>query len=165
MDGNELAQGIRNKVDEFKRLCGGVDEATASRAPEGRWSPKEIVSHLLGPEGVGILPGFRVFVEQDTPRLDLEPGNSYFSGKRAEMSFSQLLARFDREYQGLADFVAGLSPEQLNRKAHVPAFKESPMGEYLTLETFTNVVAAGHTGFHIDHMREILQGLGALPKS
>jgi hypothetical protein len=165
MEGKELAQGIRKRVDEFKKICDGIDEETASRAPEGRWSPKEIVSHLLGPEGVGMMPGFKVFLEQDTPRLDIEPGNSYFSPTRAQMSFSQLLAQFDEEYQGIANFISGLSPEQLGRKAHIPAFKESPMGEYLTLEAFVDAVASWHAGFHTDHMREILQGLGALPKS
>jgi hypothetical protein len=47
---NELAQNIREKIEELKRVCEGLDENTTSSAPAGRWSPKEILSHLLGPE-------------------------------------------------------------------------------------------------------------------
>ena len=50
MNGAQLSEAIRQKAGEFRRLCDGIDEATASRAPSGRWSPKEIVSHLSGPK-------------------------------------------------------------------------------------------------------------------
>jgi hypothetical protein len=165
MNGKELAQVVRNKADEFKKLCGGLDEATASRTPEGRWSPKEIVSHLLGDEGAGTLAGIKVFLDQDVPKIDIVPEDTHYLGGRANLTFKQLMDRFDKEYQGLADLVAGLSPEQLNRKAHVPLFKESPMGEYPTLGGFIGGVADYHLGFHTNHMKEILQGLGVLPKS
>jgi hypothetical protein len=160
MDGKELANGLRIKVDEFKKLCSGVDEATASRAPEGRWSPKEIVSHLLGAQGTGTLAGVKVFLDQDVPKIDIVPETTHFSGARANMTFKQLMDQFDKEYRGLADFVAGLTPEQLSRTAHVPLLKESPMGEYPTLGSFVGGIADHHLGFHIDHMREILQALG-----
>jgi hypothetical protein len=47
--GIQLAQSIRRSIEELKRVCEGLEETTASRAPEGRWSPKEILSHLCGP--------------------------------------------------------------------------------------------------------------------
>ena len=66
--GNELAHVIRQKVAALKQVCRGVDENLASRAPADRWSPKEILSHLCGPEGVGHLPLLRSFVDSDIPR-------------------------------------------------------------------------------------------------
>jgi hypothetical protein len=160
MDGRELAGSIRRKADEFKKACEGIDEATASRAPEGRWSPKEIVSHLIGPDGGGMIPMFKAFLEQDTPKLDLEAGNAHFTGDRAQMSFKDLIGRFEKEYSALAAFVAGLSPAQLDRKAYIPELKESPMGEYPSLGTFVAGLVDYHIGFHVDHMREILEALG-----
>jgi len=160
MDGNELARGIRQKADEFKNTCSGVDEATASRAPEGRWSPKEIVSHLIGSKEGGMLPMFKAFLEQDTPALDLQGGNAHFTADRARMSLNELLAEFEKQYANLADFIAGLSPEQLERKAHIPALKESPMGEYPSLGVFVGALAEYHITFHTDHMKEILEALG-----
>ena len=160
----ELSQVIHQKKEDFKKLCRGIDEETASRAPSGRWSLKEIVSHLCGPDGTGHMPGFRAFLEQDTPRLDIEVENPFFSEKRSRMTLTELLDEFDREYASIAEFATGLSEEQLNRKAHIPMLKDSPFGEYPTLAAWIRLIGDGHLGMHTDHMREILLSLGFSPE-
>ena len=93
----KLAETIRRNAEGLKRLCEGLDEETASRAPGDRWSPKQIISHVCGPEGVGYMPTITAILEQDTPLLELDPGNPFFSEKRARMTVAELLAEFDGE--------------------------------------------------------------------
>ncbi len=158
--GEQLSEIVMKNVDEMIKVCAAVDEVTASRAPGDRWSPKEIISHLCGPEGVGFVPVFKMFLDQDMPRLDLKPEDPFFTERRAAMSFRELLGEFRQEYVRLADFARELSEEDLLRKAHVPMLKETPLTEHPILEAFLSAMTDHHLVFHINHMKEILGALG-----
>ncbi len=155
----QYAEGFRQKVNEFKKVCQGLNEETASSAPGDRWSPKQIISHLLGPEGIGMFPSIKAFLDQDTPRLDMEAENPFFTEARKRMPFGELFAEFEKEYGRIADLVAGLSAEQLKRKARIPMLKETPIGEYPTLKDWIAALGDYHLDFHLDHLKEILQAL------
>ena len=158
----ELSRVINNKIQEMSRLCEGIDEAAASRAPTGRWSPKEIISHLIGPGDGGFVPVLEMILSEDKPFLDLQPGNSHFTEKRAGTTFHVLFAQFKTDYRAFADRVAALSDEQLARTIHIPALKDAPMGEYPTIQVFIELMAVHHVDSHMDHMKEIL-GLLEVP--
>ncbi|MDY0039440.1 MAG: hypothetical protein RBS57_03955 [Desulforhabdus sp.] len=164
--GPQLAQSIDQSIEDLKKACARVDEHIASSAPEGRWSPKEILSHLLGPEGSGMLPTLQAFLNQENPRIDIEPENPFYTGERVRMTFAQLLAEVEQEYGRMSKFASDLSGEQLDRKAHIPLLKGTPFGEYPTLEKWIGLLGGSeesHVQFHIKDMRETLQSLG-VPK-
>jgi len=155
-----LSKSIRQNVDEMKKICGTLSEEKASRAPEGRWSPKQILSHLCGPEGSRLTDAIHKVLEQETPRIDIDTGNPFFSARRSQMSTADLLSALEQRYNQAADLIEGLSETQLARRAYVPAFKQAPMGEYLTLAELIDIVGVKHPESHIVHMREILKELG-----
>jgi hypothetical protein len=156
----QLAQLVRLQAEVFTAAFNGLHETDAGRAPAGRWSPKQIVSHVLGPEGIGNMPVLKGFLEQDTPRFDLVPEDPFFTEKRAGMTLAALLTEFNQEYGRVADFAAGLTNAQLSRKAHIPMLKDSPLGEYPTLAQWIGSLAEYHLGFHAEHATEIRKALG-----
>jgi len=157
----QLSQRILMKAEEMRRLCEGIDEETAARAPADRWSPKQILSHLSGPEGGSFVASIQTILERDTPRIDIEAENPFFTEKRSRMTLAELLATFMNEYSQVAALVSKLSEAQLNRRAYVPLFKDLPMGEYPTLAELIGAIAEYHMDFHVNHMREVLQALAA----
>jgi hypothetical protein len=158
--GNQLAKDIRQNIADLQAVCRGVDEETACRAPAGRWSPKEILSHLLGQDG-GHDMVVRAYLEEDTPTLDLKAEQTYFSGARAAMSLTELCAAVAERYERMATLATTLTEDQLARKARIPMLKESPLGEYPTLESLLGGLGRYHLQSHIEHLREILGALEA----
>ena len=159
-EATQLAEMVRRQADAFKEACKGLSEADAAKAPEGRWSPKQIISHLLGPEGIGNMTVLQGFLDKETPRFDMEPENPFFSEKRAGMTLAALLAEFEKEFGRIEKFAAGLTAEQLARKAQIPMLKDTPLGEYPTLADWIAGLSDWHLGFHTDHLKEIRKALG-----
>lgn len=157
----ELGQEISKKIVVLKEACAGLDEETAAKAPAGRWSPKEILSHLVGPKQGAYLRLLQIFLEKETPTIDMNPGDPFLTKEREQTTFSRLLAEIEDQYQKIADFARDLTDEQLARTAHIPHFKDSPLGEYPSLAGMINGLGVYHVQMHIDQMREIRQELGA----
>ena len=158
--GKELAEEIQQRIAIFKETAQGIAEETSLQAPAGRWSPKEIVSHLLGPEGSGgHVQSLQAFLDRETPFLDFRAADPFYTEARSRTPLERLLGEVEKEYEAVAAFAEGLDPTQLDRRAQIPMLKDSPLGEYPTLEEWLGGIA-GHLRFHTDHLREILQALG-----
>lgn len=157
--GAKLAQAVRASVTELMAVCAGVDEAAASRAPAGRWSPREILSHLAGREGISPVAMLERFLAEDTPLIELVPEQTNLSEARRAMPFAELAELAARRYEAIARFAEGLKEDQFGRTARIPALAQSPLGEYPTLEGIIGGLGSYHVQMHTAHLREILAAL------
>ena len=158
--GIQIADAIRQKMTELKKSCAGISETTAASAPEGRWSPKEILSHILGADENTHVRLFQMILDKDTPTIEINPGNAFFTEARAKMPFGALLSEVEREYERIALFALNLTDAQFARSAHLPALKDSPLGEHPSLAALIRGFGEFHVQMHIDHLHEVLQELG-----
>jgi len=148
-------------MEELQKVCAGLSEDIASKAPADRWSPKQIVSHLTGQDGIGFMPAFELILKQDTPKIDIIAEDPFFTERRSKLTMKELLVEAAAEYTRIADLVSTLSADQLNRKAYIPLFKDTDLTEYPTLAAFIGGLCGWHLGFHIKHMKEVMKELGA----
>lgn len=93
-------------------------------------------------------------VNEDTPALNLTPGDSYFEQRQAK-PVSELLGMIESQYAEMGKFLTGLSEEQLNRKAHIPFLKETPLTEYPTLTQWTGAIINFHLAEHVSQLQNL----------
>jgi DinB superfamily len=151
--GPSLQQQMNQKVEEIKQAVSGIDEEKANRSPgEGEWCAKEILWHLTGPEHALSTFEMERFLKEETPELGVTPGQTPYNDDRSKVPLNQLVSRVENQYSEVGNFLAGLNDDQLNRKAHIPFLKETPLGEYPTLGQW----AIGLIQFHLnDHVQQL----------
>jgi hypothetical protein len=155
--GTGFSQQLSAKVEELKQAISSIGEDRASRRPaDGEWCAKEVLSHLTGADGAGIIQRLARFVDEDTPELEFQPGDSAFSPAREKATAGDLMSRLDSQYAQLGAFLAGLIDEQFSRKAHVAALKGSPL-EYPTLVEYAGFVVNVHIAGHVNQVRALCQ--------
>jgi hypothetical protein len=163
---SQAATTLRGQLDaKMKELADaveGLDDAKAAeRYQEGEWCCKEVLSHLIGADEASHAHELRRFLDEDTPTLELEPGVAHFTAARQAMSVAALKAGVDKEYAEVGEFLAGLSDEQLARKARVPFLKDTPLTEYPTLAVWAATLISYHLSDHINHIRTARAAVGA----
>lgn len=158
VSGPGLQQQLDQKIREIAQAVAGIDEEKALERPaEGEWCIKEVLSHLSGEENANVMHRLKRILEEDTPNLDITPGVSAYDTRREQTPVSQLLSTVETQYTELGRLLISLTEEQLARKAHVPALKGSPMGEYPTLGQWAGFVVNFHIAGHVNQLRNLCQ--------
>jgi hypothetical protein len=154
--GPSLQQQLDQKVQEIKQAVSGLSEERAASPPvQGEWSAKEVLSHLCGDDDALSMYEFKRFLSEDTPPLGITPGQ--YSDIRKDAPMPELLSKIETDYSAIGKFFAGLNEEQLNRKAHIPFLKETPLGEYPTLGQWAVGIIQFHLNDHIQQLKNISQ--------
>lgn len=156
--GPSLQQQLNQKVEEIKQAVSDIDEEKALARPgEGEWCAKEVLWHLTGEEHALKTFEMERFLKEETPALGVEPGRTPYNEDRSKVSAKELVSRVETQYAEVGKFLAGLSDEQLNRKAHVPFLKETPLGEYPTLGQWAIGLINFHLSDHVQQLRRLCQ--------
>jgi uncharacterized damage-inducible protein DinB len=157
VSGPGLQQQLDQKIREISQAVGDIDEQKALQRPaEGEWCAKEVLSHLSGADSVEFVARLKRFIDEDTPRIDIERGLSHYD-QREDASTSDLLSAVESAYGEAGKFLAGLSEEQLNRKANVPLLKETPFGENVALGQWAGLMINFHLNDHLNQLRNLCQ--------
>lgn len=153
--GPELKQQLESRIAEIKELVSRVDESRASRAPAaGEWCVKEVLTHL-GVDSSALARYKRIVEEEDTPFVEIVPGQSNFDEQQRARPVSAILGDVVAHYSEVAEYLGSLSSEQLQRKAHVPLFKETPIGEYPTVEQLASGLIDFHMAAHVGQLQNL----------
>ena len=156
VSGPSLQQQLDQKVQEVKQAVSGLSEEQAAKAPaEGEWCAKQVLSHLCGDDDALSMYEFKRFLAEDMPDLGIAPGR--YGDLRKEAPISDLVSRIETDYSAIGRFFATLNAEQLNRKAHIPFLKETPLGEYPTLGQWAIGIIQFHLNDHIQQLKNLSQ--------
>jgi hypothetical protein len=144
----------RQLEDKVQQIEDAVEHAGKAPAP-GEWSAREVLTHLAGAEAQTFYEGCQKFVAEDTPRLDITPGDAYMSDSRKEATIDELLAAVVGQYRELSKWVGSLSEADLARTAQLPAFKDTPLGEYPSLGLWIGGIINFHLPDHIQQLQAL----------
>ena len=153
---NASLKGLfEQRAKEIEDITSGITEQQANRRPaEGEWCARDVLTHLLGSEARSFEDGVRLFLEKDAV-VDITPGDPYPSETRKKMSAEDLSAGVVKQVRQIAQFVGGLTAEQLQETAHVAFLKDYGVNEYPTLEMWAGMMANMHLPQHVGQLREL----------
>ena len=159
--GTSLREGMEARLAELSEALEGISEEQAGRrTSESEWCCKELLSHLMGKAEVTAV-FLKPFVDTDEPTIEVEVGDPLYTPERQAMSFAEMRAAVEEQYGRAAEFLGTLSEEQLARKGKLPPqFKETPIGDSVTLGQWANALISFHLTDHVAQLRTIRQGLG-----
>jgi hypothetical protein len=165
---NQTVTSLRQKSDaawsELDRQLAGL-EPHLDRAPAaGEWSAREVLSHLLGPEGGGIEQILGRFAPPPHPPLEFHPGEAVLSPVRKTRSLAQLRTALDAQRAAVLGYLASLPEADLQtRKVRIPAFKQFFGTEEISLAVFTGALFDFHWKDHAGQLAKIRQAVGLPP--
>ena len=144
---DEILPAIEGQIDELNKLFDGVPEEKGTFAyADGKWTVKEVLSHLIDGERMFAYRVFRIARGDKTPIEGFEQDGYIENAHANRRTFSELLNEFS-----------------LLREANILFFKNLESGDWVRTGTANNVeisvrslawIMVGHIRHHIAILRE-----------
>lgn len=164
-----IVQDLRSKSDAAwanlgKQLQGLEPYMERSDAP-GRWTTREVLSHLLGGPGLDLIAFLGTFSERNLPVHDLQPGESNLTDERRKMTLKQFVDALHSQRRSVLAYVEGLSDVELQqRKAVIPVFKQFLGTDEFSIAMLVGILFEGHWNGHAGQLAKIRKAVG-LPEA
>ncbi|MSQ14201.1 MAG: ClbS/DfsB family four-helix bundle protein [Dehalococcoidia bacterium] len=154
-----MEQGFQAFLHELRDLQYSLDwkrDFNDSNA----WSPRDIVTHLMGALERNTYRALQAIIMDDTPAVQLEGDNPYRSPETRAMTLAQLLDRLVTLEERLEELVSSVSDEQLARKARITGWADgTPLRELTFLEVAHRAFTV-HWTEHTKQLYAIREALG-----
>lgn len=150
---DKILSRMQTTRDELLDLVEGLDRASlAWRLPEGGWSVRENLAHLVDAEHAhrrfvdAVLQGRSTHLEG----FDLDRWNQEHVARRAEQSLAEILFALRAERQKTLDFVSAIPSHAWEQKGHHPALDE------VSVRQVVKVIGI-HERMHLKDIRRLLE--------
>ncbi|HMQ03259.1 MAG TPA: DinB family protein [Pyrinomonadaceae bacterium] len=144
---SDIRDAFASQPSELRRLIGGVDEAGGSfRYAEGKWTVKELLSHLIDGERIFSYRMLRISRGDVTPIEGFEQ-DGYIENSRAnDRPFDELLAEFELIRKANVLMLNSLDAVALARMG-------TASGLPISVRALANI-SIGHVRHHISILNE-----------
>ena len=142
-----------------RQLAGMEPHLEQTHAP-GQWTTREVLCHLLGEPGADLAALLECFSATDPPLVEITPGLVTLSAERRRMTLAGLLAALDVQRGTVLDYLDGLGPGDLGRRARIPLLAPILGTDEVTLPAFVGAMFGMHWDAHADQIGQIRQAVG-----
>jgi hypothetical protein len=151
-----LKDKFEEKASRIEASIEGVsDEKAAKRPSEGEWSMRDVLCHLSGDASGGFHDDLHRFLNEEVPEFGLTPGELYWTPEREKQSLSELGKSTAAQYRKIGEFVATLTPQQLDRVGRIGFLKEFRGSDEIKLGEWITVISELHLNQHLDQLEAL----------
>jgi hypothetical protein len=154
-----LIERLRMQAHDIRRLTSGLDEAGfASRTVPDKWSPKELVCHLLSVQHVFAGRIETVLAQDDPPIAKYDPDRDPEFGTLAAVPGFGILTRFEEERESFCRWLDGLAAADWSRRGRHPDFHHYDV-------LFQIEYMVHHEAHHVYQLLQRRIPLGPIPRT
>lgn len=153
LGGRERFQILHSTGDEIRRLIGPQKDAALRTRPfEGKWTPVEILGHLVDAEILFALRTRTILCDRNPRFVPIDQNRWVAAQKHKERSAADLLEEFGALRAMNLRLWRSLSAKELLRSAMHPERGEESLDEMITM-------LAGHDLSHLDQLERYLKAI------
>ena len=147
IDGNNVIPELEAQPGELRSILSGIDEERGTYAyAEGKWTIKELLSHIIDGERIFAYRILRISRGDETPIEGFEQDDYIATSNANNRSFADLLEEFDLQRRSNLLLLNNLSEEASKRMGTA---SDKPV----SVRALT-YIAAGHVTHHVRILRE-----------